>query len=100
MDSVVKNGQQSRWQFDFHGRAGEYFMICLTNIILCIITLGIYTPWAMVRSRRYIYENMELNGARFGYHATGLAIFLSWLFLVFVIILISFFAAVPALELV
>lgn len=100
MDSVVKNGQQSRWQFDFHGRAGEYFMICLTNIILCIITLGIYTPWAMVRSRRYIYENMELNGARFGYHATGLAIFLSWLFLVFVIILISFFAVVPALELV
>lgn len=100
MDLFGNNERKPRWQFNFHGRAGAYFIICLTNVILCIITLGIYTPWAMVRSRRYVYENMELNGARFGYHATGLAIFLSWLFLVFVIILISFFAAVPALELV
>lgn len=82
MDLFANNERKPRWQFDFHGRAGEYFIICLTNVILCIITLGIYTPWAIVRSRRYVYENMELNGARFGYHATGLAIFLSWLFVV------------------
>lgn len=100
MDSVVKSEQQSRWQFDFHGRAGAYFIICLTNFILCIITLGIYFPWAMVRARRYIYENMALNGVRFGYHATGLAFFLSWLFCVIIFMLISFFAEHPVLELV
>ncbi|HAT6801652.1 TPA: DUF898 family protein [Citrobacter freundii] len=99
MDLFANNERKPRWQFDFHGRAGEYFIICLTNVLLCVITLGIYTPWAIVRSRRYVYENMELNGARFGYHATGLAIFLSWLFVVLFFVVISFFAAIPALEL-
>ncbi|EPQ0974911.1 YjgN family protein [Citrobacter farmeri] len=100
MDLFVKNERKSRWQFDFHGRAGEYFIICLTNVILCIITLGIYSPWAMVRSRRYIYEHMELNGARFGYHATGLAIFLSWFCFFCYIVAISFVESIPELELV
>ncbi|GJL44280.1 TPA: DUF898 family protein [Citrobacter farmeri] len=100
MDLFVKDERKSRWQFDFHGRAGEYFIICLTNVILCIITLGIYTPWAMVRSRRYIYEHMELNGARFGYHATGLAIFLSWFCFFCYIVSISFVESIPELELV
>ncbi|WP_146050942.1 DUF898 family protein [Citrobacter amalonaticus] len=28
--------------FNFHGRAGAYFILCLTNLMLCIITFGIY----------------------------------------------------------
>lgn len=62
----------------FHGKASSFFIICLINGFLSLITLGIFLPWALVRCRRYIYENMELHGKRFGYHAKGRDIFISW----------------------
>ncbi|MCE9991383.1 DUF898 family protein [Enterobacter asburiae] len=72
--------------FSFHGKAGKYFIICLVNVLLVFITLGIYLPWAMVKCRRYIYSNMELNGARFNYHASGGAFFVSWLLMLVIIV--------------
>lgn len=65
--------------FVFHGKGWPFFKICLGNLLLTVITLGIYLPWAFVKSRRYIYENTELNGVRFGYHARGNVFFVSWL---------------------
>ncbi|MFP5597496.1 YjgN family protein [Kluyvera sp. 142486] len=76
--------------FHFHGKGSSFFMICLVNVLLSIITCGIFLPWAFVRSRRYIYENMELNGARFDYHAKGSALFLSWLIISIIIAILCF----------
>ena len=70
---------EPRAAFVFHGQSWPFFKICLINLLLTIVTLGIYLPWAFVKSRRYIYENMELHGVRFNYHATGGAFFVSWL---------------------
>ena len=55
--------------FEFHGNGNEYFKIWLVNIILTIITLGIYSAWAKVRRKRYIYGSAQLNGAGFEYLA-------------------------------
>lgn len=38
--------------FAFHGSAGEYFRIWIVNVLLSIVTLGIYSAWAKVRTRR------------------------------------------------
>lgn len=65
--------------FLFQGSGKGYFVVWLVNVLLTIITLGLYLPWAMVRARRYFYQNTELNGARFSYHATGRSIFVGWL---------------------
>ncbi|CAI8944051.1 YjgN family protein [Kosakonia quasisacchari] len=65
--------------FLFQGSGKGYFVVWLVNILLTLITLGIYLPWALVRARRYFYENTELSGARFSYHATGRSIFVGWL---------------------
>lgn len=81
MNGNTPFSHDSRQGFIFHGKGLDYFIISLVNVLLSIITLGIYVPWAMVRSRRYVYENLELNGARFGYHASGGALFLSWFLL-------------------
>lgn len=62
----------------FHGAGKDFFLICLVNLFLSLMTCGIFTPWAMIRFRRYIYENIELYGARFSYHAKGGEILLSW----------------------
>ncbi|WP_437891671.1 YjgN family protein [Phytobacter sp. V91] len=91
MNGNTPFSNDSRQSFIFHGKGLSYFNISLVNILLSIVTLGIYVPWAMVRSRRYVYENLELNGARFGYHASGGALFLSWFLLVVFYIFIGVF---------
>lgn len=55
--------------FYFHGNGGEYFGIWIVNILLSILTLGIYSAWAKVRNKRYFYGNTELEGSRFEYTA-------------------------------
>jgi len=60
-----------RWErIQFCGTGGEYFKIWIVNIFLSILTLGIYSAWAKVRTRRYFYGNTTLDGASFEYHAT------------------------------
>lgn len=68
MESINSQGNINH-QLYFHGKAGEYFSIWLVNLLLTVVTLGIYSAWATVRRRRYFYGNTELNGDRFDYHA-------------------------------
>lgn len=53
--------------FEFTGTAGEYFKIWIVNLLLTIVTLGIYAAWAKVRNRRYFYANTKLLGHAFTY---------------------------------
>jgi uncharacterized membrane protein YjgN (DUF898 family) len=56
--------------FKFSGNGSEYFKIWIVNLILTILTLGIYSAWAKVRTNRYFYGNTSLANAAFEYHAT------------------------------
>lgn len=56
MNNVI-HSQDNKHSALFTGKRSGYFLICLTNSLLSIITLGIYTPWAMVKCRRYVYQN-------------------------------------------
>jgi uncharacterized membrane protein YjgN (DUF898 family) len=94
MHGDIRFRNNARQSFIFHGKGLDYFLISLVNILLSVITLGIYVPWAMVRSRRYVYEHLELNGARFGYHAKGGALFLSWLLTSIIMFIVIFVAEV------
>ncbi|MED5348372.1 MAG: DUF898 family protein, partial [Pseudomonadota bacterium] len=42
-------------RFQFHGEGGEFFRIWIVNLVLSIVTLGIYSAWAKVRTKRYFY---------------------------------------------
>lgn len=64
--------------FEFKGTAGQYFGIWIVNILLTVITLGIYAPWAKVRTQRYFYGNTFLAGAPFDYLANPIAILKGW----------------------
>ena len=59
---------------EFTGRAGEYFGIWLSNTVLSILTVGIYSAWAKVRRSRYFLGNTMVLGDRLEYHATGMTI--------------------------
>lgn len=60
--------------FRFSGRADEYFRIWIVNLALTIVTLGVYSAWAKVRSERYFYGNTTVGGTPFEYLAEPLAI--------------------------
>jgi len=63
-----------RAPFVFHGQGGEFFRIWIVNIGLTLLTLGIYSAWAKVRTKRYFYGNTELEGDRFDYLGDPIAI--------------------------
>jgi uncharacterized membrane protein YjgN (DUF898 family) len=60
--------------FRFTGAASEYFRIWIVNLLLSIVTLGIYSAWAKVRRLRYFYGHTAVDGGAFGYHASPIAI--------------------------
>ena len=99
--------------FEFTGQAGEYFRIWIVNLSLTIVTLGIYSAWAKVRTRRYFYQHTFVGGSAFEYTANPVAILIGRLIVVAfaaayglagqfsptaaVVMLIAFFLATPFL---
>jgi uncharacterized membrane protein YjgN (DUF898 family) len=61
-------------RLQFTGSGGEYFRIWIVNLLLSIITLGIYSAWAKVRRTQYFYQHTLLDGSGFEYHGNPKAI--------------------------
>lgn len=55
------------YRFRFTGSGGEYFSIWIVNLLLSIITLGIYSAWAKVRREQYFHRNTLLDEQPFEY---------------------------------
>jgi uncharacterized membrane protein YjgN (DUF898 family) len=60
--------------FRFTGSGSDYFRIWIVNLLLSVLTLGIYSAWAKVRRLRYFYGHTSVDGGAFGYHALPVAI--------------------------
>ena len=67
--TMLKNWDASLLPFEFTGKAREFFGIWLSNLLLSILTLGIYSAWAKVRRRRFFLGHTLIGGHRFDYHA-------------------------------
>ena len=59
---------------EFSGQKGEYAKLWLVNLLLSIITLGIYSAWAKVRNNQYLYGHTQIEGHRFQYLAQPMQI--------------------------
>jgi len=77
-------------KLNFTGTGSEYFKIWIVNILLTIITLGFYVPWAKVRNRRYFYANTTVANRNFEYHATGAQLLLGYIIGLVLFIIYSF----------
>lgn len=78
-----------QYDFYFYGTGSEYFRIWIVNLLLTIITLGIYSPWAKVRRLRYFYGNTELNDESFDFTANPKRILIGRLIAIGVYLIIS-----------
>lgn len=73
-DRAIDIDDRPSLPFSFTGKASEYFGIWIVNILLSIVTLGIYSAWAKVRNKRYFYGNTKLKGSSFNYLASPIQI--------------------------
>jgi len=59
-------------QIRFTGSGSEYFRIWIVNLLLSIVTLSLYHPWAKVRRLRYFYGNTLVDGHALDFHGQPL----------------------------
>ncbi|MFT3778162.1 MAG: YjgN family protein [Ottowia sp.] len=48
---------------EFTGSGGEYFRVWIVNLLLTIVTLSLYTPWARRRTAQYFYGHTQVVGS-------------------------------------
>jgi uncharacterized membrane protein YjgN (DUF898 family) len=70
---------------EFTGSGGEYFRIWIVNLLLTLVTLGLYLPWAKVRRLRYFYSNTLIDSDPLHFHGAPLQMFKG-----FVIVVVGF----------
>ncbi len=71
--------------FGFEGTWQEFAPIAFTNLLLTIVTLGIYKFWATTRERRYLWSRTRFIDDRLEWTGTGLELFVGFLLAIVVI---------------
>jgi uncharacterized membrane protein YjgN (DUF898 family) len=52
----------------FTGSGSEYFRIWIVNLLLTVVTLSLYHPWAKARRLRYFMTNTLVDGQALDFH--------------------------------
>jgi uncharacterized membrane protein YjgN (DUF898 family) len=89
MDAMTSAGPMSGRAIRFTGSWREYLPIAATNVLLTIVTLGVYRFWANARERRYLWSRTDVIGDRLEWTGTGKEMFIG--FLIVMAVLIPFF---------
>jgi len=61
-------GAVQRHPIEFTATGSEYFRIWIVNLLLTLVTLGLYLPWAKVRKLQYFYRNTWVDGDALDFH--------------------------------
>lgn len=72
--SLAASSEAREYRFRFTGTGGEYFAIWIVNLLLSILTIGIYSAWAKVRREQYFHRNTLLDDQPFDYTGRPLSI--------------------------
>lgn len=74
LDEPTATAPDEPLRFQFTGTGGDYFRIWIVNLVLSVLTLGIYSAWAKVRREQFFHRNTLLAGSGFDYHGNPKAI--------------------------
>lgn len=61
-----------RHEIAFSGTGSEYFRLWIVNLLLIVVTLTLYYPWAKVRKLRYFHTNTHVAGHALDFHGEPL----------------------------
>ncbi|HZU82225.1 MAG TPA: DUF898 family protein [Polyangiaceae bacterium] len=63
----------------YRGTGAGLFVLAAKNLLLTLVTLGVYMPWARTERRKYLWQNIEVGGHRLRYHGTGRELLVGYL---------------------
>ena len=96
-DAISASTTQKRvYPLSFKGTGSAFFGITIVNLLLSVITLGLYYPWAKARTLQYLYGATEFDSSRFEFHGTGKEMFKGFIkaIIIFTLIYAGLFAAI------
>jgi uncharacterized membrane protein YjgN (DUF898 family) len=67
---------------EFSGSGGEYFRVWIVNLLLSVVTLGFYTPFARRRTAQYFYSHTLVAGSPLEFTAQQRRMVIGFLLLV------------------
>ena len=68
----------------FTASGSEYFRIWIVNLLLIVVTLGFYLPFAKVRRLRYFYANTLVDGQPLAFHGDAWKMFRGYLMMLII----------------
>lgn len=71
--------------FKFHGTWQEFAGIAFPNLLLTIVTLGIYRFWATTREREYLWSKTEFIDERLEWAGRGIELFIGFIMVLLLI---------------
>ena len=71
---IISERSTAKPTIKYFGKGAEFAIIYFKNIILTLITLGLYYPWAKVEILKYHYQSTELDQARFALNGVEVSI--------------------------
>ena len=71
--------------FGFHGIWGDFMKIAVPNLLLTIVTLGIYRFWGTTRERQYLWSQTQFIDERLEWTGTGMELFIGFIMVFFLI---------------
>jgi uncharacterized membrane protein YjgN (DUF898 family) len=80
-------GNQDQTAFEFRGDWKEFFPIAASNLLLTLVTLGVYRFWATTRERRYFWSQTRFIDDTLEWTGTGKELFLGFLMAVIALFL-------------
>lgn len=66
--------------FAFTGNWREFAPIAFTNLLLSVVTLGIYVFWARTRERHYLWSHTRFIDDRLEWTGTGMELLIGYIF--------------------
>ena len=72
------SGSRQEGAFAFTGDWREFAPIAFTNLLLSIVTLGLYLFWARTRERRYLWSRTRFIDDRLEWTGTGLELLIGY----------------------
>lgn len=70
--SASSSSESRTHRLFFRGSGGTLFGIHLVNLFVTLLTLGLYSFWAKVKVRQWLWGHTEVAGDRLAYHGTGM----------------------------
>ncbi|MFO6418693.1 YjgN family protein [Hylemonella sp. W303a] len=71
----------------FVGSGSEYFRIWIVNLLLTLVTLGLYYPFAKTRRLKYFYGATEVGGHPLSFHGKPWAMFRGYVLAALLVVL-------------